>query len=105
MGKEEQMKEEKHSSVETKTIEDENDGKTAADDKKGINITDDRLSLKDEKIEKKEEPTVKEEKKPLQGEKNDDESADMTKAAVSKDEKIPIAENRKVESAITEEKV
>merc|ERR1712106_1111954 len=67
-----------------------NDGKTAADEKRGINITDDRLSLKDEKFEKKEEPTVKEEKKSLKGEKNDDESTDMTKAAVSKDEKIPI---------------
>merc|ERR1712071_410005 len=66
---------------------------------------DDRLSLKDEKFEKKEEPTVKEENKSLKGEKNDDESTDMTKAAVSKDEKIAIAENRKVESAISEEKV
>merc|ERR1712071_200579 len=82
-----------------------NDGKTAADEKQEINITDDRLSLKDEKFEKKEEPTVKEENKSLKGEKNDDESTDMTKAAVSKDEKIPIAENRKVESAISEEKV
>merc|ERR1711892_1109284 len=50
-------------------------------------------------------PTVKEEKKPLQGEKNNDESADMTKAAVSKDEKIPVADNKEVESAISEEKV